>query len=63
MLLSFVLLLGKIDKLVLENGRNLQKEYEVVIGNHTTNVDYDSLYYLKILCFQGHTFDHQDLDG
>ena len=52
--LALLLLLGKgLIELASSNGRNLQKEYEVMSEIAYPNVDYDSLYYTQTSYFSG----------
>ena len=52
--LALLLLLGKgLIELASSNGRNLQKEYEVISEIAYPNVDYDSLYYTQTSYFSG----------
>ncbi|WP_148887553.1 anti sigma factor C-terminal domain-containing protein [Streptococcus sp. Marseille-P6264] len=64
--LALLLLLGKgLIELASSNGRNLQKEYEVMSEIAYPNVDYDSLYYTQNSLFSGtlHSDRFKDLDG
>lgn len=64
--LALLLLLGKgLIELASSNGRNLQKEYEVMSEIAYPNVDYDSLYYTQNSFFSGtlHSDRFKDLDG
>ena len=64
--LALLLLLGKgLIELASSNGRNLQKEYEVISEIAYPNVDYDSLYYTKTSSFSGtlRSDRFKDLDG
>ena len=52
--LALLFLLGKgLIELASSNGRNLQKEYEVMSEIAYPNVDYDSLYYTQTSYFSG----------
>ena len=64
--LALLLLLGKgLIELASSNGRNLQKEYEVMSEISYPNVDYDSLYHTQNSLFSGtlHSDRFKDLDG
>ncbi len=64
--LALLFLLGKgLIELASSNGRNLQKEYEVMSEIAYPNVDYDSLYYTQNSLFSGtlHSDRFKDLDG
>lgn len=64
--LALLFLLGKgLIELASSNGRNLQKEYEVMSEISYPNVDYDSLYHNHTSLFSGtlHSDRFKDLDG